>query len=233
MPVDTGRRAVARAGLISLAAALTDRARASGARAPSRQNLLQELPSPTAATPPAADLPETPPVQPQGASERLLPGFVSRDIRTSGADIHVLTKGEGRPLLLIHGHPETHVTWHKVAPALVEAGYSVVLPDLRGYGDSSKPGYSPLSRNYSFRAMAQDMLDVMTQLGHRTFMVAGHDRGGRVVHRMCLDHPDAILKAAVLDIAPTLTMYDDTTEEFATRYVWWSCKFNRHLCRSI
>ena len=93
-------------------------------------------------------------------SELLFPGFLSQDIQTRGATIHTLSKGDGQPLLLIHGHPETHVTWHKVASALVEAGYQIVLPDLRGYGDSSKPGYSPQNRAYSFRAMAQDMVDV-------------------------------------------------------------------------
>ena len=111
---------------------------------------------------------------------------------TSGpadATIHTLSKGQGQPLLLIHGDPETHVTWHKVPSALVNIGYQIVLPDLRGYGDTSKPCYSPENRNYSFRAMAQDMVDVMKQLGHSPFMVAGHDRGGRVVHRLCLDAP--------------------------------------------
>ena len=168
-----------------------------------------------------AALPELPPAQPAGASELLLPGFKSQDIHTDGATIRTLSRGDGQPLLLIHGHPETHVAWHKVAPTLADAGYRVILPDLRGYGDSSKPGYSPQSRDCSFRAMAQDMVDVMKQLGHPSFMVAGHDRGGRVVHRMCLDHPDAVQKAAVLDVAPTLTMYDGTSKEFATRYVWW------------
>jgi haloacetate dehalogenase len=183
--------------------------------------LERELPNPRSAPPPAKDLPESPSPQSGDVSERLLPGFRSQEIRTSGATIHVLTKGQGRPLLLMHGHPETHVAWHKIAPSLADAGFFVVLPDLRGYGDSSKPGYSPQSRDYSFRAMGQDMLEVMSRLGHASFMAAGHDRGGRVLHRMCLDHPDAVQKAAVLDIAPTLTMYDDTNMAFATRYVWW------------
>ncbi len=204
-----------------MVAALARRSQAQTSPAPTPEDLIRELPSPRPTPSAGADLPELPPAQPAGASEFLFPGFQSQIIQTSGAAIHTLSKGSGQPLLLIHGHPETHVTWHKVAPALVSAGYRVVLADLRGYGDSSKPGYSPQSRNYSFRAMAQDMVDVMRQLGHPSFMVAGHDRGGRVVHRMCLDHPDAVQKAAVLDIAPTLTMYDDTNKEFATRYVWW------------
>ncbi len=175
--------------------------------------------APRAAPGIGADLPELPP-QPQGANERLFPGFEVRDLETSGATIHVVSKGSGPPLLLLHGHPETHVTWHKVAPALADV-FHVVVPDLRGYGDSSKPDYSPRSEAYSFRAMAQDMVEVMAQFGHQTFMVAGHDRGGRVVHRMMLDHPDAVLKGAVLDVAPTLTMYDETSKAFATAYVWW------------
>ena len=221
MPPDIGRRAAAAFGATVLATAFTEGARAQGSPAPSPENLERELPSPRTAPPIGADLPDLPPPQPEGVSERLLPGFRSQDVQTSGATIRVLTKGNGPPLLLIHGHPETHVTWHKVAPALADAGYSVILPDLRGYGDSSKPAYSPESREYSFRAMGQDMVEVMAQLGHAKFMVAGHDRGGRVVHRMCLDHPDAVLKAAVLDVAPTLMMYDDTSKEFATKYVWW------------
>jgi haloacetate dehalogenase len=127
--------------------------------------------------------------------------------------------------LLLHGHPETHVAWHKVAPALTDS-HTVIVPDLRGYGDSSKPGYNPRSEEYSFRAMAQDMVEVMASFGVKQFMVAGHDRGGRVVHRMMLDHPNVVTKGAVLDIAPTLTMYDDTSKEFATNGFSTS---NQHL----
>ncbi len=187
---------------------------------PTPGDLERELPSPRPAPGVGADLPDLPPPQPAGVSERLFPGFTVQEIKTSGATIHVVGKGSGPPLLLLHGHPETHVTWHKVAPALTDA-YTVIVPDLRGYGDSSKPDYSPQSEAYSFRAMAQDMVELMAHLGHPRFMVAGHDRGGRVVHRMMLDHPAAVLKGAVLDVAPTLTMYDDTTKEFATKYVWW------------
>jgi len=122
--------------------------------------------------------------------------------------------------LLIHGHPETHLTWHKIAPALAEE-FTVVLPDLRGYGDSSKPGYSPDQSNYSFRSMALDQVEVMKQLGFERFMVGGHDRGGRVAHRLCLDHPEVVEKVALLDVAPTLTMYEQTSKDFATKYVWW------------
>ena len=187
---------------------------------PTPEDLECELPSPRKAPPDGAELPELPPPQPAGVSERLFPGFRVEEVKTGGAAIHVLSKGSGPPLLLLHGHPETHVTWHKVAPALADR-YSIVVPDLRGYGDSSKPDYSPRSEQYSFRAMAQDMVEVMDRLGHKQFMVAGHDRGGRVLHRMMLDHPDLVSKGAVLDIVPTLTMYDQTSMEFATKYVWW------------
>jgi len=214
------RRIFSALGLTALTLAIPGGVRAQSPR-PTPEDLERELPSPREIPPIGADLPETPPPQPSGVSESLFPGFHSQDVATSGATIRVLTKGKGPPLLLIHGHPETHVTWHKVASALVEAGYSVVLPDLRGYGDSSKPPYSQDSRNYSFRAMGQDLVEVMAHLGHAQFMAAGHDRGGRVLARMGLDHPDAIQKAALLDIAPTLTMYDDTSKEFATKYVWW------------
>jgi haloacetate dehalogenase len=182
-------------------------------------NLERELPSPRNAPPIGATLPDLPLPQPLDVSARLFPGFRADNIPTSGATIHVLSKGSGPPLLLLHGHPETHVTWHKVAPAL--DSYTVIVPDLRGYGDSSKPGYSPQSQEYSFRAMAKDMIEVMARFGHKRFMVAGHDRGGRVTHRMMLDHPNVVTKGAVLDIVPTLTMYDDTSKEFATKYVWW------------
>jgi haloacetate dehalogenase len=187
---------------------------------PTPDQLERELPSPRKAPLVGAELPELPPPEPTGVSERLFPGFRAQDVQTGGATIHVLSKGSGPPLLLLHGHPETHVAWHKVAPALTDR-YTVVAPDLRGYGDSSKPDYSPRSQDYSFRAMAQDMVEVMARFGYTRFMVAGHDRGGRVVHRMMLDHPDAVVKGAVLDIVPTLTMYNDTSKEFATKYVWW------------
>ncbi len=187
----------------------------------SPSELARALPSLLAGPKAGTQLPHLPAPPSAGASERLLPGFKAQDIKTSeGITIRTLTRGNGPPLLLLHGHPETHVTWHKIAPTLAKH-YTVVLTDLRGYGDSGKPEGGPNSGNYSFRAMGQDQIDVMAHLGFPKFFVAGHDRGGRVVHRMCLDHPQAIQKAAVLDIAPTLTMYDKTDKEFATRYVWW------------
>lgn len=223
LSTDISRRSLAVAvGLGALAMLPPARAstREGSAPPPTPDNLAAELPSARPEPSPCSKLPDMPPPAPAGTTENLFPAFVSWDVRTGGAIIHGVSGGSGPPLLLLHGHPETHVTWHKVAPALA-ARFTVYAPDLRGYGDSSKPGYTPDHQAYSFRAMAQDMVEVMAHFGHRTFMVAGHDRGGRVVHRMMLDHPDVVLKGAVLDIAPTLTMYDDTSKEFATAYVWW------------
>jgi haloacetate dehalogenase len=148
------------------------------------------------------------------------PNFSAESIETSGTTIHVLRKGAGRPLLLLHGYPETHLTWHKVAPRLAEQ-FSVLVPDLRGYGESGKPQGEERHENYSFRAMAQDQVDVMRHYGHERFLVAAHDRGARVAHRLCLDHPERIEKVCLMDIAPTLTMYQGTNQEFATEYMWW------------
>ena len=148
------------------------------------------------------------------------PGFSSETIATTGTTIHVLRKGTGRPLLLLHGYPETHLTWHKVAPQLAEQ-FSVVVPDLRGYGASGKPEGGERHENYSFRAMATDQVDVMRHYGHERFSVLAHDRGARVAHRLCLDHPESVEKVCLMDIAPTLTMYQETNQDFATRYMWW------------
>lgn len=186
----------------------------------SRPNQLNpaRLNDPVLPTP--AALPELPPPAPTDVTQRFFPGFTAHSVPTTGATIHVLTGGAGPPLLLLHGHPETHVMWHKLAGALARH-YTVVLPDLRGYGDSGKPAGGPGHVNYSFRSMAQDQVEVMRYFGFDTFYLAGHDRGGRVAHRLSLDHPAAVRKGCVLDIAPTLTMYNDTNQEFATRYVWW------------
>jgi haloacetate dehalogenase len=152
--------------------------------------------------------------------KKLFPAFTDRTIAVSGAKIRTLTAGDGPPLLLLHGHPHSHVVWNKVAPALARR-FTVVLADLRGYGDSSKPQGGKRHVNYAPRAMAADQIEVMRELGFKRFGVAGHDRGGRVAHRMALDHPQAVEKLAVLDIAPTLTMYNASNKEFATRYFWW------------
>lgn len=150
----------------------------------------------------------------------VLEEFSQSRIKTQGAEINVRTAGKGPPLLLLHGYPQTMAMWHKIAPRLAQQ-FSVVLTDLRGYGDSSKPTGGAQHENYSKRAMAQDQVEVMTALGHERFFVAGHDRGARVTHRMALDHADRVAKAAVLDIAPTLTMYERTDMAFAAAYYHW------------
>lgn len=157
----------------------------------------------------------------------LFPGFVSNVLRTRGSSIYTLLGGSGPALLLLHGYPETHVAWHKIAGSLA-AHFTVVLTDLRGYGDSGKPEGGERHVNYSPRAMAQDQAEAMEQLGFNNFHIAGHDRGGRVAHRMALDYPERISKLAVLDIAPTLTMYRRTDQQFATKYVWWFFQIQPH-----
>ncbi|HWK44320.1 MAG TPA: alpha/beta hydrolase [Stellaceae bacterium] len=150
-----------------------------------------------------------------------MPGFELMDVEVGDEIvIRAAIAGEGPPLLLLHGHPQTHVTWHKIAPKLA-ARFSVVACDLRGYGDSSKPEGGPGHINYSKRSMAADQVSVMRALGHERFSVVGHDRGARVAHRMALDHAGAIDRVALLDIAPTATMYARTDKAFATRYFWW------------
>ena len=154
-------------------------------------------------------------------ASRFLKGFTVEKIRLPGITINYACAGEGPPVLLLHGHPQTHIVWRKIAPRLVGAGYRVIAPDLRGYGDSEKPTSDAAHLTYSKRAMAQDQIALMAALGHERFSVIGHDRGGRVAHRLALDAPDAVDRLAVLDIAPTLTMYERTDQAFATRYFWW------------
>jgi len=128
--------------------------------------------------------------------------------------------GNGPPLLLLHGYPQTNMMWHRIAPALAER-YTVIAADLRGYGDSWNPPSDDTHGPYSKREMAGDMVRLMASLGHGSFMVAGHDRGGRVAHRMARDHGDAVTRLAVLDIAPTAAMYGQTDMRFATAYYHW------------
>lgn len=154
-------------------------------------------------------------------SDRLFLDSETRHIDVgSGASIHVRLCGSGPPLLLLHGHPQTHVIWHRVAPALSQH-FSLVLVDLRGYGDSSKPKGESDHQNYSKRVMAQDMVRVMAALGYETFAVLAHDRGARVAHRLALDHPNRVNKMVLLDIAPTLAMYEQTSDMFARLYWHW------------
>lgn len=147
-------------------------------------------------------------------------GFETSEIEGDGARIHVTHGGAGPPLLLLHGYPQTHVMWHKTVSALAE-NFTVIAPDLRGYGDSDKPPTDDAHAPYSFRAMAADQVAVMRALGHEQFFVAGHDRGGRVGHRMALDHRDRVTRLAVLDIVPTLKIYSDVSRGLATDYYHW------------
>lgn len=151
----------------------------------------------------------------------LFPGFRSRTIEVAAdVGIHTVFGGSGPPLLLLHGHPETHAIWHKVAPALARQ-FTVVCCDLRGYGDSSKPRGTRDHGNYSKCTMAGDVLAVMRALGFERFGVLAHDRGARVAHRLAADHPDVVQRMVLLDIAPTLAMYEQTTETFARAYWHW------------
>jgi haloacetate dehalogenase len=150
----------------------------------------------------------------------VLEGFETHDVLHEGVRLRVRRAGAGPPLLLLHGHPQTHAMWHRVAPALAER-HSVVLMDLRGRGDSSRPPVSADHALYSKRSMAADALAVMRYLGHECFAVLAHDRGARVAHRLALDHPQAVTRLMLLDIAPTLAMYEGTTEDFARLYWHW------------
>jgi haloacetate dehalogenase len=153
-------------------------------------------------------------------AEDLLPGFERSRIRAGEVAICARTGGSGPPLLLLHGHPQTQAIWHRVAPLLAER-FSVVLADLRGCGDSDRPPSAPDHAPYSKRQMARDQVLLMEALGHRRFGVVGHDRGGRVAHRMALDFPAAVSRLAVLDIAPTLAMYEQAGMAFAREYWHW------------
>jgi haloacetate dehalogenase len=149
------------------------------------------------------------------------PGFKRATTKTSGATINFVTAGSGPPLLLLHGYPQTHIEWRDIAPRLAKT-FTVVAADLRGYGDSSKPPDGENHLNYSKRAMAQDQVEVMASLGFQKFAVVGHDRGGRVAHRMALDHADRVTKLAILDIVPTYKVLHSVTNELATaNFHWW------------
>jgi haloacetate dehalogenase len=150
----------------------------------------------------------------------MLEQFSIQNIETSGATIRLRKGGSGPPMLLLHGYPQTHVMWHKILPALARE-YTVVAADLRGYGDSSKPPGGDRHAAYSFREMARDQVEVMAALGFEEFCLVGHDRGARVAHRMMLDYPEAVKKAVLMDIAPTLAMYEKTDMAFAAGYYHW------------
>lgn len=158
-------------------------------------------------------------------TDDLFPGFRQDRIAVrhewaDGLELNVRVGGSGKPLLLVHGYPQTGAMWHKLAPNLAQR-FTVVVPDLRGYGASDKPPTDNQHLPYSKRAMAADLIALMAELGHETFQVAGHDRGGRVTHRMCLDHPTAIDRASVLDIVPTHTLFNTATHAVAHAYYHW------------
>jgi haloacetate dehalogenase len=158
--------------------------------------------------------------QPAADTLRFFPGFKTFDVKTTGATIHGVVGGSGPPLLLLHGAPQSHISWRIVAPQFAKS-YTVIAPDLRGYGDSSKPADGEGHANYSKRAMALDQVEVMKHFGFDRFPVVGHDRGGRVAHRMALDHPDKVTRIAVLDIIPTYYLYTHVTIEFVQAYFHW------------
>ena len=148
-------------------------------------------------------------------------GFEEFELPTSGTTIKGRRGGEGPPVLLLHGFPETHLMWHRVAPELAHH-FTVVATDLRGFGDSGKPSSATDHSPYSMRAIAQDQVEVMAALGYRSFGVVGHDRGARCGYRMALDHPDRVDRLAVLDIVPTGDAFDRADKEFALGYWVWS-----------
>jgi haloacetate dehalogenase len=150
----------------------------------------------------------------------LFPGFAERRIKTEGAEIFLRTGGSGPPLLLLHGYPQTHVSWHKVAPELARH-FTLVIADLRGYGASSAPPGDAEHAVYSKRAMAQDCLAVMRSLGHQRFIVAGHDRGGRVAYRLALDHPEAVQAFVPIDILPTAEVWRRANAQSAISSYHW------------
>jgi haloacetate dehalogenase len=147
-------------------------------------------------------------------------GFIRQQIKTQETTINLVRGGSGYPILLLHGYPQTHACWHLIAPALAER-FTVVCPDLRGFGDSAKPPSDPEHLAYSKRVMAQDQVEVMQSLGFSEFAVVGHDRGARVAHRMALDHSEKVTKLALLDIIPTSTAFANVNKEIATAAFNW------------
>ncbi len=149
------------------------------------------------------------------ADPHFMPGFTARYVRANGVRLHAWTGGEGPSLVLLHGYPQSGIMWRKVAPQLARR-FSVVVPDLRGYGDSDKP-----RDGYDKKTMARDIHELMVALGHARYAVVGHDRGARVSHRLALDQPEAVTKLCVLDIVPTHTVFRDTGRELAAAYWHW------------
>jgi haloacetate dehalogenase len=150
----------------------------------------------------------------------VLESWEDHDVDVDGTRIHAAVSGDGPPVLLLHGYPQTHVMWHRVAPGLVDR-HTVVLADLRGYGDSSRPAPTADHASYSKRAMAADQVGLMHELGFARFSVVGHDRGARVAHRLCLDHPGAVSGVALLDIVPSRHVFTHVDRALAQAYYHW------------
>ena len=150
----------------------------------------------------------------------LFPGFTLESIAVADGPIRLRRGGSGPPLLLLHGNPQTHAMWHAVAPELAKR-FTVICPDLRGYGQSLKPPATPDHAPYAKKAMARDMVEVMQHFGHERFLVGSHDRGARVAHRLALDFPERVEKLAVLDIVPTIEHFERTDMSFALGYYHW------------
>ncbi|MGC1306949.1 MAG: alpha/beta hydrolase [Phormidesmis sp.] len=150
----------------------------------------------------------------------MFPNFTPQKIQLADVTLHLRIGGSGPPLLLLHGYPQTHVMWHKVAPALAQH-FTVICPDMRGYGDSDAPPSDPQHLTYAKRTVAQELVSLMATLGFNTFLAAGHDRGGRVLHRLLLDHPRQVSRAAVLDIVPTRHIFQTINQQMATVYEHW------------
>jgi haloacetate dehalogenase len=158
--------------------------------------------------------------QQTGGESRFFPGFKTFKVQVPGATINGVMGGQGPPLLLLHGAPQSHITWRLIAPDLAKK-YTVVATDLRGYGDSTKPPDVKDHSNYAKRVMAADQVEVMKSFGFNSFRLVGQDRGGRVAHRLVLDHPERVLKVAVMDIVPTYYLYTHVTEGFINAYFHW------------
>lgn len=184
-----------------------------------KQSLLLAL-APGAVESALASAGPAPVTQTHAPRQDFFPGFQREQIKTAGATINVVHGGKGPPLLLLHGIPETHVMWRVVAPTLAQ-DFTLVMADLRGYGDSSKPPGGADHFGYSKRAMAQDMVEVMAHLGFPKFALVGHDRGGRVAHRLALDHPEVLTRLVIVDIVPTYKCYQTINQDFATVFFHW------------
>ncbi len=154
------------------------------------------------------------------SDDPLFPGFRTHRLRLVESEVHAVVGGSGPPLLLLHGYPQTHVAWHQIAPALAK-DFTVVAPDLRGYGDSTGPAGGPPHAAYSKRAMAGDVLALMRDLGFERFAVVGHDRGGRVGYRLALDHPQAVRCFSSLTVIPTEAMWQRAGMEFGLKAYHW------------